>query len=96
MSTDVMSVRLPGDVKERLDRLSASTGRPAAHYVREALIEHLDDLEWAYSIAAHAEAARSGLVKTRPMDDLARELGFDPDELRAEGRAALEAEASAK
>lgn len=82
MSTSVMSVRVPSDLKHRLDVLSASTGRPAAYYVREAVAEHIEALEWAYGVAALAEGVRSGAVETRPLDDLTRELGFDPEELR--------------
>ena len=86
MSTSVVSIRLPDDIKGRLEALSRSMGRPAAFYVREALLEHLDELEWAYSVAARAEAVRRGTEETRQLDDVARELGFDPDELRAEAR----------
>ncbi len=86
MSTGVLSIRLPEDVKSRLDALSKSTGRPAAHYVREAVVEHLEELEWAYDIRARAEAIRAGVREARPLDDVARDLGFDPDELRAEAR----------
>lgn len=86
MSTSVVSIRLPDDLKGRLEALSRVTGRPAAFYVREALEEHLAELEWAYSVAARTEAIRRGTEPTRPLDDVARELGFDPDELRAEAR----------
>lgn len=81
MSTDVLSVRIPTDLKRRLDALSASTGRPQAFYVREAVTEHIDALEWAYGVAAEAEAVRNGQIKTRPLEELATELGFDPAEL---------------
>ena len=81
MSTDVLSVRIPTDLKRRLDALSASTGRPQAFYVREAVTEHIDALEWAYGVAAEAESVRNGQIRTRPLDELATELGFDPAEL---------------
>lgn len=48
MSTAVVSVRLDAALKARLDSLSASTGRPAAFYVREAVEAHLDELEYGY------------------------------------------------
>ncbi|MFT4188639.1 MAG: ribbon-helix-helix protein, CopG family [Aeromicrobium sp.] len=82
--SDMISLRLPSELSERLDRLAARTRRPKSVYVREALEEHLSDLEWAYDLASHAEEVRAGVAATRPMDDLARELGFEPDELRAE------------
>ena len=86
MSTGVLSVRLPEELKARLDALAKSTGRPAAFYVREAVAEHLDEIEYAYALRAEAEAVRRGELPTRSLDGVARELGFDPDELRAEAR----------
>lgn len=87
MSTAVMSIRLPDEIKTRLDALAASTGRPAAFYVREAVTEHLDELEYAYALRADAEAVRRGELTTHSLDDVAAELGFDVAELRAEARA---------
>lgn len=81
MSTGVVSVRLPNDLKERLDRLAEATGRPAAFYVREALSEHLDDIEWAYGVAAVAEEVRVGSLATRPIDALLEDLGMSRDQL---------------
>lgn len=81
-----MSIQLPDDIKGRLDALSKSTGRSAAFYVREAVSKHLDELEWVYTVAARAEAIRRGAGETRLIDDVARDLGFKPDELRSEAR----------
>lgn len=86
MSTSVVSVRLPDGIKARLDALSKSTGRPAAFYVREAVSKHLDELEWVYTVAARAEFIRRETEETRAIDDVARDLGFEPDELRSEAR----------
>ncbi|MCC7127404.1 MAG: CopG family transcriptional regulator [Microbacteriaceae bacterium] len=77
MSTGVLSVRLPSDLKARLDRLSVSTGRPAAFYVREAVEEHLSDLEYAYALRAEAEAIRRGEIATRNLEEIAEELELD-------------------
>jgi len=84
--SDTISLRLPTELSERLTRLAAVTHRPKSFYVREALEEHLSDLEWAYTLADEAAAIRRGEIETRPLDELTRELGFDPDELRAEAR----------
>lgn len=83
MSTDVVSVRLPDDLKGRLDALSASTGRSAAYYVREALSEHLGDLEWAYGVAARAEAVRAGVRETVPFDEVLADADITREELDA-------------
>jgi RHH-type transcriptional regulator, rel operon repressor / antitoxin RelB len=77
MSTGVLSVRLPDELKARLDALSASTGRTAAFYVREAIAQHLADLECAYTLQAEAEAVRRGEIKTRSLTEISAELGLD-------------------
>lgn len=74
MSTAVVSVRLDTEVKGRLDALSATTGRSAAFYVREALLQHLDELEYAYQLRGEAEAIRRGEIATISSADLAAEL----------------------
>ena len=44
----MISVRLPKDIEKRLDYLAKKTGRTKTYYVREALVEHIDDLEDTY------------------------------------------------
>ena len=44
----VVSVRLSADLEERLDALSARTGRPKSFYVKSAIEAHLADLEEQY------------------------------------------------
>ena len=43
-----LSLRLPEDVEARLDKLARKTGRTKTFYIREAIIEHLEDLEDYY------------------------------------------------
>ncbi len=83
------TLRLPDDLSIRLERLADSTSRPKSFYVRTLLEDHIAELEYVAGLDAEVEAIRRGEVETAPMDDLARELGFDPDELRAEARANL-------
>jgi len=40
-----LSVRLPEDVEARLEALARKTGRTKTFYIREAILEHLEDLE---------------------------------------------------
>ena len=44
----MLALRLPPDIEKRLDDLARQTGRTKSFYAREALIEHLDDLEDLY------------------------------------------------
>ena len=77
MSTAVLSVRLPEELKRRLDDLGSRTGRPATFYVRQAVESSIDDLEYAYALRAEAEAVRRGEIKTRRLDEIAAVLGLD-------------------
>ena len=44
----MLALRLPPDLEKRLDDLAKRTGRTKSYYAREALIEHIDDLEDMY------------------------------------------------
>lgn len=77
------SLRLPVDVDDRLTRLAAATGRSKSYYLRELVTAGIDDLEYAYGVAARAEAIRSGQRETRPLDDLMSEMGVSREELDA-------------
>jgi len=85
MSTTVLSVRLPDDLKRRLDELGSRTGRPTTFYVREAIESYIDDLEYAYALRAEAEAVRRAHAGLRTVDpQLANDLLFSgPNPLTA-------------
>ncbi|MCB1274870.1 MAG: TraY domain-containing protein [Leucobacter sp.] len=84
-----LTLRLPDDLSGRLDRLAESTSRSKSFYVRTLIEDHISELEYVAGIDAYAEAVRKGEVETRPMDELIDELGFDRDELIAEGHREL-------
>jgi len=48
----MLAVRLPEHVEKRLAELAAKTGRTKTFYVREAILEHLDEIEDKY-LAMH-------------------------------------------
>lgn len=71
------AVRLPDDVYERLRALSERTGRTATYYIREAIEEHLADLEDIY-LAEHAlREIRSGKAKPVPFDVMSGRFGLE-------------------
>lgn len=70
-----ISIRLSPEDEARLDELAAHTGRSKTFYVREAIHEHLDDLEeryWADRVIRDWESSDKA---TRPASDLWAELG---------------------
>lgn len=44
----MLAIRLPEDVEARLAALAAKTGRTKTFYAKEAILEHLDDMEDKY------------------------------------------------
>lgn len=49
----MLVIRLQPDIEKRLERLAKKTGRTKTFYAREAILQHLDDLE-DYYLAADA------------------------------------------
>ena len=44
----MLAIRLPEEIEQRLADLAARTGRSKSFYAREAILEHLEELEDAY------------------------------------------------
>jgi len=71
-----ISIRLPGDMEERLQNLAMLTGRSKTFYVKEAISEHLDDLEDLYLAEQRLIDHRAGRSKTHTLDEVERDLGL--------------------
>lgn len=70
-----ISIRLSPEDEERLELLATKTGRSKTFYMREAIHEHLDDLEERYWADAVIRDWESSGKESRPADDLWAELG---------------------
>ena len=70
------SIRLPEEAERRLDALARNTGRSKAFYIREAILEHLDDLEDIYLAEKRLEDLRAGRSRTYTLEEVERELGL--------------------
>ncbi len=53
-----------------------ATGRTKSFYAREAILEHLDDLEDIYLAEKTLEQVRRGEMTTHSLDDVERDLGL--------------------
>ena len=71
------SIRLEPDIEARIDALAQRTGRTKAYYLRELILNGLDDLEDYYAAVEVSERIRRGEEKTRPWADVRAELGLD-------------------
>jgi len=72
----MIAVRMPAEVEARLDNLSRRTGRTKTYYVREAVIEHIDDLEDLYLAEEELRAIRAG-ARTYTLDEVRNDLGLE-------------------
>ena len=70
----MLAVRIPADIECRLDELARKTGRTKTHYAREAILEHLQDLEDFY--LAEQRMKRYGEKKTIPLEEVLRRRGL--------------------
>lgn len=73
----MLAIRLPQSIEKRLDRLARRTGRTKTFYVRQALLEHLEDLEDLYLAEAALERIRTGEVQTVPLKDVMKRHGLE-------------------
>ncbi len=69
-------IRLPEEIEQRLALLAEKTGRTKAFYIREAVLEHLDDLEDLYLAEKRLEDLRTGKSRTFTFDTVEQELGL--------------------
>ena len=72
----MLAIRLPTDVEDRLDRLARATGRTKTFHAREAILEHLDDLEDLYLAEQRLIDNRAGRSRTCTLEEVERELGL--------------------
>lgn len=70
------AVRIPDETYERLQALAAKTGRTATYYIREAIEEHLEDLEDIYLAEQVVARLKCGVERTYTLDEVERDLGL--------------------
>lgn len=71
------SIRLPHEIENRLEKLSLQTGRSKSFYVKEAILEHLDDIEDVYLAEKRLEDIRKGRTQTIPLQKVMKKYGMD-------------------
>ncbi len=70
----MLALRLPEEIERRLEALAKRTGRSKSFYAREAILEHLDDLEATYLSDKILERVETGQERTYTIDELERAL----------------------
>jgi RHH-type rel operon transcriptional repressor/antitoxin RelB len=72
----MLALRLPEDIESRLDKLAKATGRTKSFYAREAILEHLADLEDLYLAEKRLAKVRTGKSKTYSLNAVEQALGL--------------------
>ena len=73
----MLAIRLPQSIEKRLERLARRTGRTKTYYAREAILEHLEDLEDLYLAEGALGRIRSGEERTIPLKDVVKRHGLE-------------------
>lgn len=69
----MLAIRLSSEIEKRLENLARRTGRTKTFYAREAILEHLDDLEDVYL----AEQRLLKPARTFSAEEVKRELDLE-------------------
>ncbi len=74
---EMLAIRLPQSIEKRLEKLARRTARTKSFYVREAILQHLDDLE-DLSLAERAlDLIRNDEERTIPLEDVMKRHGAE-------------------
>ncbi|OFW31980.1 MAG: CopG family transcriptional regulator [Acidobacteria bacterium RIFCSPLOWO2_12_FULL_60_22] len=72
----MLAIRLPAAIEKRLERLAKRTGRTKTYYAREAILEHLDDLEDIYLAEQAYARIQRGESRTIPLEEAMKRHGL--------------------
>ncbi len=73
----MLAIRLPQSIEKRLERLARRTGRTKTYYAREAIVEHLEDLEDLYLAENALERIRRGEERTISLKNALKRHGLE-------------------
>jgi RHH-type transcriptional regulator, rel operon repressor / antitoxin RelB len=73
----MLAIRLPPEIEKRLDDLAKMSGRTKTHYVREAILRHLEDYEDAALAEKRLDEFYKSGEKAIPLAEIMRDLGMD-------------------
>lgn len=72
----LLVIRLPQSIVKRLDKLARRTGRSKSFHAREAIVQHLDDLEDLYLAERALECIRNGEDRAIPLEKIMKRHGM--------------------
>ena len=66
----MLAIRLSPEIEARLTKLANRTGRSKTFYAREAILEHLQDLEDYYLAERRARAIAAGKQRANSLEEV--------------------------
>jgi RHH-type transcriptional regulator, rel operon repressor / antitoxin RelB len=73
----MLAIRLSQSVKKRLEKLARRTGRTKSFYIREAIIQHLEDLEDLYLAEHSLKRIRAGKDRTISLAEITKRYAVE-------------------
>jgi RHH-type transcriptional regulator, rel operon repressor / antitoxin RelB len=73
----MLAIRLPEDIEKRLDLLAKKSGRTKTHYVREAVLSYLEDLEDAFEAEQALKEFYASGEKSISLAEVKKQLGLE-------------------
>jgi RHH-type rel operon transcriptional repressor/antitoxin RelB len=73
----MLAIRLSPAIEKRLTRLARRTGRTKSFYVREAILQHLEDLEDIYLAERTLQRIQDGEERTIPLEEVLKRHGLE-------------------
>ncbi|MFO1240699.1 MAG: TraY domain-containing protein [Sphingomonadaceae bacterium] len=73
----MLAIRLPAEIEARLTNLAKVTGRTKSFYARQAILQHLDDLEDRYVAEQRLTDLKAGRSASARLGDVLNRYGMD-------------------
>jgi RHH-type rel operon transcriptional repressor/antitoxin RelB len=73
----MLAIRLSPAIEKRLTRLARRTGRTKSFYVREAILQHLEDLEDIYLAERTLQRIQDGEERTILLEEVLKRHGLE-------------------
>ena len=73
----MLAIQLSQSVEKRLEKLARRTGRTKHFHIREAILQHLEDLEDLYFAEVSLKRIRAGKDRTIPLETILTYHGIE-------------------
>ena len=73
----MLAIRLPAEIEARLTNLAKVTGRTKSFYARQAILQHLDELEDRYVAEQRLTDLKAGRSASASLGDVLNRYGMD-------------------